>query len=85
MDTGEILKVGKSEMNKYVGRFKKYVTAGNKTRKNLALDVFTVSKALILYNTLKNKEGRGWLIWDNHCLGIIQIVVLEDRPWSTIH
>jgi len=38
--TGELLKVGQTTSTKFVGRFEKYVTAGNKTGKNITIDAF---------------------------------------------
>jgi hypothetical protein len=42
--TGQILKVGKTETGKFVGRFEKYATAGRQQGRDLALDVFTLPK-----------------------------------------
>lgn len=53
-DTGELLKVGKSEVGTFKGRFEKYATAGTKTGRNLSLDAFSVDKSAI--NSIESIE-----------------------------
>ncbi|MDR6546259.1 RHS repeat-associated protein [Chryseobacterium rhizosphaerae] len=71
-DTGEFLKIGKSEVGTFKGRFEKYATAGNKTGRNLSLDVFTVDKtALSSVESIEKSMREGLekmgysLPWDN--------------------
>ena len=72
VETGEFLKVGKTEVDKYKGRFSKYVTAGNKTNRKLEIDLFTVDKnnldsiESIEKSIRNNLEKLGYsLPWDN--------------------
>ncbi|AUX40055.1 uncharacterized protein SOCE26_014510 [Sorangium cellulosum] len=70
--TDEVLKVGKTEMSTYTGRFEKYVTAGNKTNRKLVLDAFTLPKTSSMTIESIEKEIRTHfeslghkLPWDN--------------------
>ena len=67
-DTGEFLKVGKSEVDTFVGRFEKYQTAGTKNGRHLVLDVFTVDKSST--RTVQSIEGeiRSNMIKEGHAL-----------------
>ncbi|MBC9909424.1 RHS repeat-associated core domain-containing protein [Chitinophaga varians] len=71
-DTGEYLKVGKTEANTMVGRFSKYQTAGKKTKRNLVLDVLTIDKSNAHSIEAVEKQVRAYLSdlghklpWDN--------------------
>ncbi|WP_437652716.1 DUF6531 domain-containing protein [Sorangium sp. So ce1182] len=71
-NTSELLKVGKTEMSTYTGRFEKYVTAGNKTNRALVLDAFTLPKTSTMTIESVEKQIRNHiesighkLPWDN--------------------
>jgi len=64
--TGQILKVGQTQITTFIGRFEKYVTAGKKKGMNLIVEVFEVPKKLrgkIEGQIRKNFKGP--LPWDN--------------------
>jgi hypothetical protein len=70
--TGEMLKVGKTEIGTWVGRFEKYATAGRRLGRELVLDAFTLPKTST--KTLRQLEAEvrrgagaigGPLPWDN--------------------
>ena len=72
VNTGEFLKVGKSETGTFVGRFEKYQAAGKYTGRHLALDVFTVDKGSgrtvqSIESEIRTNLGREGhkLPWDN--------------------
>ncbi len=66
--TGEALKVGQTTAGKFVGRFEKYITAGRRNNRNLALEVFETPLAQRgqIEGALRRTFGRApRLPWDN--------------------
>ncbi len=67
--TGQLLKVGQTTADKFIGRFEKYVTAGKRNFKDLAVDVFEVpldNRGVIEGQIRRNLGSRpGSLPWDN--------------------
>jgi hypothetical protein len=67
--TGELLKVGQTTSKKFIGRFEKYVTAGKRNGRDLALDVFEVplGKRGLVEGQIRGNLGAkpGSLPWDN--------------------
>ncbi|MBL8953679.1 MAG: hypothetical protein JNK82_23090, partial [Myxococcaceae bacterium] len=70
-NSGELLKVGKSEVQTMGERFKPYVRAGERTERELAVDVFTVKSEGRTAESIEKEvrahlEGQGHkLPWDN--------------------
>jgi hypothetical protein len=67
-NTGECLKVGQTTAKKFVGRFEKYVSAGNRHKRDLVVDVFEVplSKRGAFEGQLRRLFGDfPALPWDN--------------------
>jgi hypothetical protein len=71
--TGELLKVGQTTANKFIGRFEKYVTAGKRNFKELVVDVFEVplDKRGAIEGQIRGHLGSrpGSLPWDNQSTG----------------
>jgi hypothetical protein len=65
--TGELLKVGQTTRSRFIGRFEKYVSAGNRTNRSLVLDVFETAKnrGRIEIEVRKYLGGMFNLPWDN--------------------
>jgi hypothetical protein len=70
-DTGELLKVGKSEVSSFVDRFRPYLTAQQSSGRRLEVDAFAfhsgdVTPELIEKQMRKQLESTGYTLpWDN--------------------
>ncbi|NSL88408.1 hypothetical protein ECE50_016330 [Chitinophaga sp. Mgbs1] len=67
-DTGELLKVGKTEASTITERFRKYQTAGKKTGRNLVVDALTIDKSNSHTIQAVEKQVRNYFLEQGHPL-----------------